>query len=370
MMNENGYAKKVSVIVPIYNGEKILEKSLFILSEQTLDDIEFICVNDASTDGSLNMLMAFKAVFGDKFVIIDSPKNGGPGGARNLGLKYARGEYIGFMDQDDYVHKDMFRDMYNEAKNGDYDIVKCSWYDKKRNRAAKLNSFVGELDDYRKMIFYATDSYFIWNKIYKSELISDMSMKFRENTYNDDIDFFIEAILRAKRASTVNKAYYYWNFEGESLSRGIKDFDLTKVIKTNADMLDILRKRVSLSPNREIGKYFYEEEAVFSIRRIYYNMFFKEELQLSEYEGFKIFALKYVGDYSELKNEGNRGFKELQLSELIFKTIDEEPVNMLKNVLRLKMDFIDGKFGEEYKEIFCNNQFGSNIVGGFDCIEK
>ena len=191
------YEKKVSVIVPVYNGGKILEKSLLILSKQTLQDIEFICVNDASTDNSLNILKAFKEVFPDKFVVIDSPENRGPGGARNLGLQYAKGEYIGFVDHDDYVHEDMFKQMYKEAKYGDYDIVKCGFFDKGDGEISKLYNIKGKIDSYEKFYYFICDSFYVWNKIYKKTLISEMSMHFREKTNQEDTDFLLEAVMRA-----------------------------------------------------------------------------------------------------------------------------------------------------------------------------
>ena len=210
---------KVSVIIPIYNGANFLEKNLLVLSKQTLKEIEFILVNDCSTDNSLNILLAFKEVFPDKFVVINSEKNRGPGGARNIGISYAKGEYIGFMDQDDYCHADMYKDLYNEAISGDFDIVKCGYYDKRNDKVHTPDYIRGELIGDVERFNYIIDIFYIWNKIFKKELIDEMSMKFRENVINDDTDFSVEAGLRAKKFSVIPNTYYYYNFQGKSTSR-------------------------------------------------------------------------------------------------------------------------------------------------------
>ncbi|MCR4687913.1 MAG: glycosyltransferase, partial [Lachnospiraceae bacterium] len=106
---------KVSVIVPAYNVEDTLFDCIASLVMQTLNDIEIIIVNDCSTDHTYMVMQMLEEKFPDKIIIIDSPVNRGPGGARNLGMEYASGDYIGFVDSDDYVAKDMYEKLYNEA---------------------------------------------------------------------------------------------------------------------------------------------------------------------------------------------------------------------------------------------------------------
>ena len=114
----------VSVIVPVYNAEKHLRQCLDSLCGQSLPDIEFICVNDGSTDGSLTILNEYARKDG-RFTVVDQA-NCGSGQSRNNGLKVARGEYVGFVDADDIVSRNYFETLYAEGGNGECDIVATS----------------------------------------------------------------------------------------------------------------------------------------------------------------------------------------------------------------------------------------------------
>ena len=107
---------KVSIIVPVYNVEKYLEECLDSLVNQTLKEIEIICINDFSPDNSLEILHRYKNNYPDLMKIIDLKQNVGPGYARNHGLDMAQGEYIVFVDPDDYIDITMCEKLYNMAK--------------------------------------------------------------------------------------------------------------------------------------------------------------------------------------------------------------------------------------------------------------
>ena len=115
---------KVSVIVPIYNAEKYLRQCLDSIINQTLKDIEIICINDGSTDSSAEICQEYLS---DTRVSYYSKKNEGLAAARDDGMQKATGEYIGFVDSDDWLELDMYEKMYNTAKNSDSDVVFCNW---------------------------------------------------------------------------------------------------------------------------------------------------------------------------------------------------------------------------------------------------
>ena len=115
----------VSIIVPIYNVEKYLGRCLDSLLAQTLKNIEIIAVNDGSTDLSLKILKEY-SIKDSRIKIINKP-NGGVSSARNEGIQLASGEFIGFVDPDDWVDPEMYEDMVNHAKNEKADIVMCSY---------------------------------------------------------------------------------------------------------------------------------------------------------------------------------------------------------------------------------------------------
>ena len=112
---------KVSVIVPIYNNEKYLKECLDSICNQTLTDIEIICVNDGSEDNSLKIIEEYKQK--DNRIILINQDNLGVSAARNNGIKIATGEYIGFVDSDDYIDNDFYEKLYNAAKHNDSDMA-------------------------------------------------------------------------------------------------------------------------------------------------------------------------------------------------------------------------------------------------------
>ena len=114
---------KVSVIVPVYNVEQYLERSMNCLLNQTLKDIEIICIDDCSTDNSLEILKKYEKL-DSKFKIISLNKNQGAAIARNKGLEIADGEYLGFIDPDDSIDLNFYEELYKKAKEDDFDIVK------------------------------------------------------------------------------------------------------------------------------------------------------------------------------------------------------------------------------------------------------
>ena len=116
---------KVSVIVPVYNVEEYLERCLDSLVNQTLKDIEIIIVNDGSTDGSKEIIQKYLNKY--KNIVYLEKENGGLSSARNYGIPYAKGEYIGFVDSDDYVEITMYENMYNKAIEEKSDMVECDF---------------------------------------------------------------------------------------------------------------------------------------------------------------------------------------------------------------------------------------------------
>ena len=117
---------KISIVVPVYNVEKYLKKCIESIINQSLQDIEIICVNDGSTDSSLEILNDFASK--DKRVVVINKTNSGYGHTMNMGLNTATGEYIGIIESDDFADLRMFEELYKLAKDNDADIVKGDWY--------------------------------------------------------------------------------------------------------------------------------------------------------------------------------------------------------------------------------------------------
>ena len=211
---------KVSVIVPFHNVEKYISKCLTSLIYQSLDDIEIICINDASTDDSKNIVQHY--IENDKRIILLNVENmSGQSYARNLGLEVASGEYIGFVDADDWVELDMFEKMYNKAKSADSDITMCQaqLYDDKEQTFYTNDYYsLKSLEKYGDNVFnpYETKdeilniNVVLWNKIYKREFLQNISVKFQNGYIYEDLPFFFETYLKAQRINILWEAPYYY----------------------------------------------------------------------------------------------------------------------------------------------------------------
>ena len=207
--------KKVSVIVPVYNVENYLERCLDSLVNQTLKDIEIIVVNDGSPDNSGEIIEKYSKKY--KNVIGYKKKNGGLSDARNYGLTKANGEYIAFVDSDDYVDRNMFSKLYNKAQEGNYDIVCCDfdYVDDDNNFMGNGSSNISHDlygEDVKKCMldFYPT----AWNKLYKKELFSN-NVKFKKGVWFEDVEFMYRLFPYVKSIGVIqDKLYHYVQREG------------------------------------------------------------------------------------------------------------------------------------------------------------
>ena len=201
---------KLSIIVPVYNVAEYLERCLNSLINQTLNEIEIICVNDGSTDNSLYILEKFAGL--DKRIKIINQKNKGLSGARNTGIKLVQGEYFGFLDSDDWVDLDYFEKLYKRAKNCDADISlgdfirKGKFKHKIRLKLNKEEEFVGDNEKFYGSQFYHFPC--VWNKIYKTSKFNDL--RFIEGIYFEDGPYTIQALHRANKVVTCCNTYLYY----------------------------------------------------------------------------------------------------------------------------------------------------------------
>lgn len=198
---------KVSVIVPVYNTEKYLRKCLDSLMFQTLQEIEVIAVNDGSTDGSRAILEEYKEKYPDKMVVVHK-ENGGQATARNLALGMFRGEYLGFLDSDDFVQKEMFEKMYRTAKEQDADYVACGYTDitYENGQEIVLQEYVASkvAKQTKDMFFGALASPFL--HLYKREILEESNVRFTEGYIYEDTAFYLNLIPYIKKLATIEEA--------------------------------------------------------------------------------------------------------------------------------------------------------------------
>jgi len=213
---------KVSVIVPVYNVEKYLKRCLDQLVNQTLKEIEIICVNDGSKDNSIKILEEYSQK--DNRISVISQENAGLSVARNTGMDYVKGEYIGFVDSDDWVDLDFYEKLYDAAKRNDCDIAVADFKRKHPNKdKIRLNIteekvFTTPEDKYMACKTYREGC--VWNKIYRTEFLKRINLKFVPGMYYEDRDFTARSLFYSDKLVTVPNTYYDYFVNPKSICKG------------------------------------------------------------------------------------------------------------------------------------------------------
>ncbi len=222
---------KVSIIIPVYNVEEYLRQCLDSVVNQTLKDIEIICVDDCSTDGSYEILQEY-ASKDDRFVVLKQEINQGQGVARNRGLDIAKGEYIMFLDPDDWYELDACESAYNQIIKNNNDLVFFNltyFYEKSKTYKIdiqKLNKFEKDINN-PQIKFSKLDYPFFGNgesvyKIYKREFINANNIRFPNYRFCEDLVFYAKVITCAKSASILDKSLYYYRIhENNTIKQGL-----------------------------------------------------------------------------------------------------------------------------------------------------
>ena len=322
---------KVSVLVPIFNVEKYLRECLLSLVNQTLQDIEIICINDGSTDSSLDIINEF--ALKDERVKIINKENSGYGASMNRGLAIATGEYIGILESDDFTDKKMFEELYNTAKEKSAEIVVsdfyCYWTDsqriKKANRTSryKLNKVI----NVQKFPYLLRNKTTIWSAIYKRDLLQKYDIHFLETpgASYQDTSFRIKTLASANSVVVLRNAYV--KYRQDNANSSVKSKGKVFVIPDEYHEIEQFMDKYP-----EIKKY-----AI-------------DEVLINKWHG-------YIWNLGRIDNEFVDGFLELYYQE--FKKAYDE--NILSNYFYRNIGKSKVKLLLENKEEFC--YFVRNIKG-------
>lgn len=196
---------KVSVIVPIYNVEKYLEKCINSLLSQTLEDIQIILVNDGSKDNSGNIAKECEKNNKNRIIYVEK-ENGGLSDARNYGLKYATGDFVAFLDSDDYIEKNAYEEMYNKAIEENADYVECDfiWEFPNKIRVDKQYPYKNK----KEMLSFVR--VVAWNKLIKRQLITDNNLEFPKGLRYEDVEFTYKLIPFINKFAYVDKPFIHY----------------------------------------------------------------------------------------------------------------------------------------------------------------
>ena len=300
--NNNNHKPKISVILPVFNSEKFLLYALESIQKQSFKNYEVICVNDASTDGSLNILKNY-ANNDNRFKIIDCKKNLGAGGARNVALDKSQGRYITFLDSDDTLDQYCLEKLYLKADETDADIIiyKTSIIDKINNTKKVAKKSLREDLLPNKEVFKASDcKKYIFNisygglggKCLKKDFIKNHNIRFQKSSRSEDFVFYYHALILAKKITTIKESLY-----NNDITINTESLESTK----NEDPT-IFFKMIKLSKKiiEELSNYtIYKQSFINScIERIYYNI-----IRTAKSKSYNLYKVKEMFINTDLNSE-------------------------------------------------------------------
>ena len=213
---------KISIIMPVYNSEKTVSKSIISILEQSFKEFELVIVNDGSIDNTRCVCERFLS---DNRIKLININNSGPSKARNIALDNCVGKYVMFIDSDDYYDKEMLKVMYNSIENNDSDMVCCN-YIEVHNGISKYTKPVEQLNCKNKKDLYQMIDFLkkekklnmIWNKIYKREVLNKNKIRFDTNIeMGEDYKFNIDYFNIIENVNVINDYLYNYVFNIDSL---------------------------------------------------------------------------------------------------------------------------------------------------------
>lgn len=226
----------ISIVIPIYNAEKYLHECLDSVINQTYKNIEIIAINDGSNDSSLDILNEY--FNNDKRIKIYTKENGGVSSARNYALEKVNGDYIMFIDSDDYlVNKNVIQELINNLQG--YDIIRFGNYDLKDNNLLENKQIYELQDEYESGIDFInkvlsnvdTYGWYLWQYIFKKELWN--GIKFPEGRIFEDASTIYKVLLNSNKIKTITEPIYTYRYNDVSLSKKIN-------LKICKDMLETI----------------------------------------------------------------------------------------------------------------------------------
>lgn len=255
LRKENDLHYKVSIIIPCYKVEQYLPRCLDSLVNQTLDGIEAICINDGSPDGSLAILEEYQRKYPNTIVVIDKENEGVWRGRRDA-ISIARGEYIGFVDSDDYVAEDFCETLYRCCIDNDADISVCGFYRVDIDTGDILSE---EMTDARKTVFVNQDASGLlqlngapWNKLFKAELLKDMRDFQTPPKIFDDLIMHLLVYPKVKTVAFASKPLVFYIIRGDSIMTTI---DKSKIVSTYRAMLETKEYYRSIDASESMMKF-------------------------------------------------------------------------------------------------------------------
>lgn len=295
----------VSIIIPVYNAEKYLVQCLDSIINQTIRSREIIIINDGSTDKSLQIILRYKKRYPELIVI--NQENKGVSASRNVGIKRASGQFIGFVDSDDFIERSMFKKMYSRVKREDSDIAICNYilFDVSHGQQiiTEFNeeSNLDKLESLKKFLLNDIKAYSC-NKLFKRELFTKNKIFFPNYKLCEDTAVVFLLLAHANKISIIKEPLYYYRQQAVSLTK-------TFSIKAIKDMLAgcyMMSDYITKDPQLK--------EKLFSFYRVY----MIKTLWVIHNKYFMYSADRAVGNrYFNFKKIVEKDIKDLKISEIV-----------------------------------------------------
>ena len=265
---------KVTVIVPVYNSEEYIGRCLQSILNQTYNNFEILVVNDGSKDNSLKIIKEYENKYPDKIISINQ-ENKGVSITRNESIKKANGEFIMFVDDDDFIDRDYIETFVNTIRENDYDVVLGGY--RRPNQDGKIIKKMQLKDtEWSKFMIMAP-----WAKIYRKRYLLDNNIEFLNVNLGEDIYFNLKAMLISKKIKIIQYTGYNWFFNTSSVSnttqKNITQLQLYELLNSCYDML---KKEKLLMKNYSIIKIYFTRYIIwllsFSTKKLNYKIVSQE----------------------------------------------------------------------------------------------
>ena len=325
---------KVSIIVPFYNVENYIEKCLQSLVNQTLEDIEILLVNDGSQDSSETIAKQLVEKYPNKIIYLEK-ENGGLSDARNYAIPYATGEYIAFLDSDDYVETNMYEEMYHKAKQEDLDYVECDFLweypDKTLESKGKQYSNKKEMFLYTRVV--------AWNKLIKREIVQNNHLEFPKGYRYEDVEFFYKLLPFIHHYGIVQKPFIHYVQRENSISN-------VQNTRTK-EMIDVLAHVITYYKTNNLFEEYKEEIEYIYARYILCSSMLRMVMIQDKKERKEIIQFAWKSLNTQFPNwKKNLYLKDKGLKNLYMKSVNHLTLKLYTSLAR--MEFVRDKLQEKF----------------------
>lgn len=317
----------ISIILPCFNSEKTIRRTIESVLNQTYKDFELIIVDDGSTDCSASLILNYK----DDRIKYFFQNNSGQGAARNVGINKSTGKYISFIDSDDEMEKNFIETMSFYMETMDADLVECNYTIIEESKKSKImiykNTYISESIDsnishyLKKGLQVVNSTYPVWNKMYKSELIKNNNIEFSEDSYNEDYLFNCRYLFKINKLIGINYlGYFYYRDNFSTTKSGFKDKDFSLVVNSKKVVNEVVNYNLS--------------EKIITLAKVrlyhsYFSLFMKAYRYGNEAQNENLIPI--------IKKEMSQGILILLKSELpIKRKLSILAVYFNKNLMRIK----------------------------------